>query len=260
MYDTFSANYDRFVNWQSRLAFELPFLEEQLKPLQGTPDHPGRVLDAACGTGMHAIALARRGWAAAGADLSAPMIARAQANAAEAGLNLPLAAAGFGQLAGAFRPNPIFPFDAVLCLGNSLPHLLTPAELVSALGDFAACLRPGGRLILQSRNFDAVLAQRERWMEPQSYREGQHEWLFLRFYDYDPDGRITFNIQTLQREGAGDWQQHVDSTRLWPQRQSELAEALAMTGFNQLQAFGGLNGSPFDPQTSGNLVWVATRQ
>ena len=33
MYNAFSVNYDRFVNWQERLAFELPFLESQLQSL-----------------------------------------------------------------------------------------------------------------------------------------------------------------------------------------------------------------------------------
>ncbi|MBP1694600.1 MAG: hypothetical protein H6Q37_2483, partial [Chloroflexi bacterium] len=30
MYDSFSSDYDRFVNWSSRLNFELPFIEECL--------------------------------------------------------------------------------------------------------------------------------------------------------------------------------------------------------------------------------------
>jgi SAM-dependent methyltransferase len=251
MYDALSVDYDRFVNWNSRLAFELPFIEQQL----GVP--PGRVLDAACGTGMHAIALAQRGWTAAGADLSPAMITRARENAAAAGVNLALAAAGFGKLAPVFRTEPVFPFDAVLCLGNSLPHLLSPAALAEALVDFATCLRPGGRLILQSRNFDAVLAQRERWMEPQAHRDGEREWLFVRFYDYDPDGLITFNIMTLFREGNANWQQRVATTHLWPQRQAEVVSALAAAGFGEITCYGGLNGAPFDLVNSGNLVVVA---
>ncbi len=27
LYDLFSANYDRFVNWKEQLAYELPFIE-----------------------------------------------------------------------------------------------------------------------------------------------------------------------------------------------------------------------------------------
>ena len=30
MYDEFSADYDRFVDWPARLVIELPFIEQQL--------------------------------------------------------------------------------------------------------------------------------------------------------------------------------------------------------------------------------------
>lgn len=31
MYDEFSSDYDRFVNWPGRLAVEMPFVEAQLQ-------------------------------------------------------------------------------------------------------------------------------------------------------------------------------------------------------------------------------------
>ena len=58
MYDDISSDYDRFVNWPGRLSVELPFLEQQIN---GAGGPAAKVLDAACGTGMHAIALAQRG-------------------------------------------------------------------------------------------------------------------------------------------------------------------------------------------------------
>ena len=68
-YDEFSLDYDRFVDWSARLAYELPFFE-RLFSRYGVR----RVLDAACGTGHHAIALAERGYEVVGADLSRAMI------------------------------------------------------------------------------------------------------------------------------------------------------------------------------------------
>jgi len=247
MYDQFSLDYDRFVDWPGRLSFELPFLIKQI----GTS---ARVLDAACGTGWHAIALAQRGYQAAGADLSLPMIERARQHAAGAGVNVRFEPVGFGKLAQTFGEDS---FDVLLCLGNSLPHLLSLAELQVALVDFARCLKPGGRLILQNRNFDLVLAKSLRWMEPQAHSEGDAEWLFLRFYDFDPDGLITFNIVNLQRQAGGDWKQRLHTTRLRPLLQAELAATLAEAGFAGLEAFGSLGGEGFDPQKSGNLVLIS---
>jgi glycine/sarcosine N-methyltransferase len=253
MYDTFSSDYDRFVNWENRLVGELPFLEEQLRDLQGPGGGAPRVLDAACGTGMHVIALAQRGYPAAGADLSGRMIERARANAVVAGVTARFATAGFGELAAAFGRAS---FDAVFCLGNSLPHLLDRPALVAALADFADCLRPGGLLLVQNRNFDAVLAAQERWMEPQSHREGEREWLFLRFYDFEPDGLINFNVVTLTR-GEDAWQQRVASTRLYPLRAEEARDLLEGAGFRQIDLHGNMAGAAFDPHSSGNLVITA---
>jgi len=257
-YDSFSMDYDRFVAWPGRLAFEMPFLEAQIEA--AAVEEPLRdVLDAACGTGMHAIELARRGYRAAGADLSPGMIARARENAARAGEAVRFAVAGFGALAETFREGDLFPFDALLCLGNSLPHAGGLPDLQAALDDFAACLQPGGRLLIQNRNFEAVLAGGERWMPPQSHREGGREWLFIRFYDFDPDGRITFNILSLDREGTGEWRQQVTTTRLLPLLLDDLEPALEKAGFRDARTYGGLNGAPFDPRTSPNLVISALR-
>ncbi len=252
MYDSLSKDYDYFVNWPERLAYELPFIEAQIGSVASS-SRPVKVLDAACGTGMHAIALAQRGYAAAGADLSAGMIEQAIANAASAGVQADFQVAGFGALAERFAG-----YDALLCLGNSLPHVLDLGQLSKTLADFAACLRPGGLLLVQQRNFDAVLAQRTRWMKSErAGRIGEQEWLFVRFYDFDPDGLITFNIITLARRGQGEWQQKVDSTRLYPLRRDELTPALEAAGFEQIVCYGSMTGEPFDLAGSGNLVLSA---
>jgi glycine/sarcosine N-methyltransferase len=251
MYDSFSANYDRFVNWTSRLGLELPFIQQQLQLVSSAQNGDVSVLDVACGTGMHAIALAKLGFKAAGADLSAGMIQKARLNAQAEGIGVRFEAVGFGGLAAVFGKHA---FDAVLCLGNSLPHLLERSDLAAALVDFAACLKSGGLLLIQNRNFDAVLSRQERWMEPQSHREGEKEWIFQRFYDFRPDGLLSFNILTLQREDQAAWTQSVVESLLYPLRQVELSQALAAADFRDITLYGNLAGAPFDSQSSGNLV------
>jgi glycine/sarcosine N-methyltransferase len=252
MYDTFSKDYDRFVNWPSRLAAEMPFIERILGVTE--VGGPLRVLDAACGTGMHAIALAKAGYKTAGADLSVGMIEQACANALAERVSVRFEKAGFGELGKVFGEDS---FDALLCLGNSLPHLLDSEALAISLADFAACLSPGGLVLIQNRNFDSVLSSRERWMEPQTYRQEGREWLYLRFYDFEPDDLITFNIVTLERIGDAPWTQSITTTRLRPWRQSELVVALSEIGFRDISCYGDMAGNPFEPQASGNLVILA---
>lgn len=247
MYDALAAEYDRFVNWPARLSLEIPFLENALRGANAS-----NILDAACGTGMHALTLAARGFAAAGADSSAGMIDRARKNAAQAGATARFAIAGFGQIAGSFGAER---FDALLCLGNSLPHAGSMPAVLGTLRDFAACLRPGGLLILQNRNFDAVLAHRERWMPLQSLKDGGSERIFLRSYDFEADGTLTFWMILLGREASGPWSQSAHSVRLYPFRRDDLMAALGKAGFTDLHCYGDAKGSDFDPAASEDL-WV----
>lgn len=251
LYDPFSVDYDRFVNWEERLAYELPFIEQQL-----TASGARCVLDVAYGTGMHAIELARRGYDVTGADLSVGMVERAWENAAAVGSEARFVVAGLGELVEKVGNG----FDALFCLGNSLPHVLTADALHSTLTDFAAVLRPGGLLLIQNRNFDGIMRDRVRWMGPQSHHEGDREWLFIRFYDFNPDGTLTFNIVTLRRDEAGEWTQQVEATALRPLLHAELSSAITAAGFGDLACYGDMTGVPFDPETSGNLIVTAMNE
>ena len=247
LYDALAADYDRFVNWEGRLAHELPFFQRLFEERQVT-----RVLDSACGTGHHAIALAQQGYQVMGADLSAAMVERAREHAVTAGASVVFQVAGLGELAALDET-----FDAVLCLGNSLPHLLTPQALAEALADFAAVLEPGGLLVIQNRNFDMVWAAQERFMPPQAHRDGDQEWLFLRFYDFH-EGTLSFNMIRLRRTEQG-WEQDVESTELRPLLRDELASGLEAAGFEPVLFYGSYDGSAFDPTQSGDLIAVAVR-
>jgi SAM-dependent methyltransferase len=182
------------------------------------------------------------------------MVERARQNTARDNLPIRFEIAGFGDLSSVFGEHS---FDAVLCLGNSLPHLLSRPDLDEALADFARCLKPGGILLVQNRNFDAVMNKQERWMEPQSSFEEGTERIFQRFYDFEPSGLITFNMVILKRIDQGNWTQKVVSSHLRPLLKDELFSALARAGFNDPTAYGSMTGTPFDPQSSPNLVVTA---
>jgi len=97
---------------------------------------PGsKVLDAACGTGRHALQLAARGHSLTGVDRSPHMLARARTK-------LPDAVFLDGDLEA--LPVPDAAFDVVVC-GLALVHL---PRLDQVMAEFARVLRPGGRLIV----------------------------------------------------------------------------------------------------------------
>lgn len=256
MYDKLASIYDYFVNWDDRLAYELPFLEQQLRALGKDPSQI-RVMDTACGTGHHAIALANIGFQMFGSDLYPEMVSLADANAKAAGEKVTFRTAGFGSINETFRqPGE---FDAVLCLGNSLPHVASEQDLKKALQDFNELLRSGGLLLLQMRNFDLVMGEKKRWMEPQTLKEGTTEWLFIRFYDFEADGKIQFNILSLHRKPNAPWHTQLTSTMLLPIYSEELKAELGTLGFRDIRLYGNFAAAPYEPSSSGDLVLLGYR-
>ena len=254
MYDLFSENYDRFVNWDERLSSEIPFLVSEIAHLEPKDGEKISILDAACGTGQHAIALQDQGFDCAGADFSSEMVRIAKQNAKKSKYEIPFIQAGFGEYSNAFGKNA---FDGLVCLGNSLPHVLDEYGLANTFTDFKAIMRKGGKLIIQNRNFDKVVAERLRFMTPQTFRKDDGTWIFARFYDFTPDGRLTFNVQILTSREGEDFQQQVVRTRLWPMGKDLLCEFLKQAGYINLKLYGDLEGSDFDIDESPNLVITA---
>jgi glycine/sarcosine N-methyltransferase len=253
-YDGLGEDYDRMVSWETRLAREELFFRKVFE------DHGARsVLDAGCGTGMHAISFARRGLQSAGADLSPAMIDTAKNNARRAGVQVAFEVAAFGGMAGRFAT----PFDAVICVGNSLPHLSDDEALRSCLADFSTLLRPGGILVIQNRNYDRLLQERQRFMPVATRVEGDDETLFLRITDFPAAcaksaESVELTIITLKKRG-GRWSQSAQTTPLRALRRRTMESALAAAGFGSVQAFGGYAMAPFDGPSSADLIVVAVR-
>jgi glycine/sarcosine N-methyltransferase len=247
-YNRLARVFDVMTDWQSRLVLEMPFLQRNLDQ-QGARS----VLDTACGTGWHTIALAQRGYRAAGCDASPVMIEMARSNAAKAGAEVRFEVADFNQLDKFSEV-----FDAVLCLGNSLPHLLSQAALVEALQQMGGKLRGGGVLILHNLNYDMRMAKKPRFFSA----NGNDEALVWRFADYGPE-LITFHTALFERKIGGgspqavSWSVQVNSTLHRPVLQGDLDRALEQAGFSDLRHFGGLDGSAFEKDQSGDLVIVA---
>jgi glycine/sarcosine N-methyltransferase len=253
-YDELGSDYDLMVSWEQRLARELEFFRRAFSEAGVR-----RVLDAACGTGMHAIAFARAGWECMGTDLSPAMVDKARENARGAGVQVRFETAGFGELASRAGSG----FDAVTCIGNSLPHLPDDESLHACLRDFADLLNPGGILVIQDRNYDRLLRERQRFMPPVSRVDGDGETLFLRITEFPAAGArndeaVSFTIVTLKKRG-GAWTMTERTTPLRALRCSTLKGALEHAGFASVRVYGSYALEAFDAPGTGDLVIIATR-
>jgi SAM-dependent methyltransferase len=115
------------------------------------------VLDAACGTGVDAAVLARRGFTVWAADGSEAMTEGAVARFRRERLVIPVLCSSWVDLPAAAGER----FDVVLCAGNSLVHAAGRDAMVQALTGLRRMARPGGYVVIDSRNWEKLHAERQ---------------------------------------------------------------------------------------------------
>lgn len=144
----FVRRWDELIDWDKRAAGEGAFFTDLLL-------HAGacRIFDASTGSGFHAVQLRRAGFDVTACDGSPTMVERARANFASRNLDIPVLCRDWRRL----DHRQLGTFDAVLCLGSSLCHLFDSHERVEVLKRFRGLLRPGGLLLVDQRNFHAIL-------------------------------------------------------------------------------------------------------
>lgn len=116
---------------------------------------PGaRVLDAACGIGVDAAALLRRGFDVAAADASEEMTAATRRRLRDVDdVGARVVTAEWTELPAHFEPRS---FDAVFCIGNSIAHSAGAPAMIAALEAFHSILTPGGMLVLDTHDWELV--------------------------------------------------------------------------------------------------------
>jgi SAM-dependent methyltransferase len=185
---------------------------------------PGaRVLDCAAGTGTLAVGLALRGMRVVATDASEAMIARARALAAERRVGLPTQLCTWEEL----RTDE--PFDAVFCVGNSLAHAEGRAARGRALAAMASVLRPGGVLVLTSRNWEQVREPRARVYSDErdldrGGRRVQVIYTWTLAHDWDERHHLHIAIQAVGDEGRAILA--AEQLAFWPFRHETLDDDL----------------------------------
>jgi SAM-dependent methyltransferase len=239
-YDAIADDYDAMMAFEDRLGKARQFITRLRQHHRFTS-----ALDMACGSGAYALALAAAGVPrVVGADPSARMLASARQHASEPNFDVDWRQVSMQEL----DQVDVGQFDLILCLGNSLPHLLTPEDLKQSLTGFRNALNEAGLLVLQTLNYDQILAAQERIVGVT--RRDNRE--FIRFYDFTPP-LVQFNLLTLDWHGE-QCRSRLEQTQLYPYRQSELEDALAAAGFSRIDCFGGLGREPFEAETSETLL------
>ena len=141
LFENFARQYDREPFVQGTTG-ECDFIEQELNY-----DKSLKILDVGCGTGRHAIELAKRGYTVTGIDLSESMLKRAGEKAAEQGLSIDFRQHDAREL----------PFDrefdvAIMLCEGGFPLMETDEMNFEILKQVTSALKTPGKFIFTTLN------------------------------------------------------------------------------------------------------------
>jgi len=172
----------------------------ELDGLRLPPTATGVAVDLGAGLGLHAVALANRGFSVTAIDSSRILLDELRSRSG----TLPIVAIE-ADLAD-FRDFVQRPPAVIVCMGDTLTHLPGIAEVEKLLAAVAAALAPGGVFAVTFRDY-ATMAL-----------EGNQRFILVRaderrilgcFLEYGQDVVTVHDVLTEQRDGK--WQQRVSS-------------------------------------------------
>ncbi len=236
-YDELADDYDSMTQFEKRFEKEEPAFRKFVEHYRLK-----KVLDAGCGTGFHSILLAKLGCEVTAVDVSEKMLLLLQNNASKYGLTVNTVRAGFLNITDYVSSD----YDAVFCMGNSLPHLLNIGDIDSALKNFGSVLNNRGKLFLQILNYNRILNEKKKI---QSVREVGGK-TYIRYYDYF-DTHIEFNIR------YGDLKHN--SIKLFPMTKSLLEARIQSTQFSKTKFYGSIFLESYEELKSNDLFVVVIK-
>lgn len=192
---------------------------------------PGaRVLDAACGIGTQTLGLLQYGYQLSASDISPGAVNRLRDELARRGLKASTRVDDLRTLAQLNDQS----VDAAIACDNSVPHLLTDAELLQAFQSLHRCLRAGGLLVLSVRDY-AAIERRSPDVRPYGLRYEQGaRFLATQVWEWDGD-HYDLRIYLTRESAGGSCETQVLRSRYYAVTIERLQALMAEAGFVDLQ-------------------------
>ncbi len=253
-HDPLSTWYDDFFTelpntfWRAAVppgatAAELDFLT------RATGLRPGhRVLDVCCGSGRHAVPLARRGCRVTGVDVSAEAVAHARHAAEREGLALDLRVGDMRSLPADLRAD--LRADVAICMGNAFGYL-EHTGTQAFLADLAGIVTPGGALVVDY-GFVAESLLPGLALDEEPMTIGGVEATSVNTYDTAESRWLTeLTFRRGDEVHRGTSVQHVYTA-------AEVGRLVTAAGFTDVERYGDVDASPYR-LGSPRLLLVARR-
>lgn len=190
------------------------------------------LLDVSIGSGCVTLPLTELGVELSGSDLSGAMLDNCRKKAERLGYRPTLHQSDFRDLQCWSGQK----FDCVASTGNSLPYV-SNGEVPDVLARMDSLVAEGGYLYLDTRNWDRILRERQRFYLYNPFFDGETRVNLVQAWDYAADGSMTFNLlYTFERDNRI-FQKEIFEEHYHPLPRRLLLDKLAELGYRDVRQF-----------------------
>ena len=230
-YDQMAEDYHLlYPDWGSAASDQGAVLARLIESSRGPARGP--VLDFACGIGTQAIGLAAFGYTVTGTDMSQKAVERAAREAKKRGItSARFSAADMRRLPAEFQDA----FDVAIGFDNPLAHLLKSEDMRLAALSLRTALRPGGLLLLSSRDYEQILVDKPTSMSFRHRTVGNKLTVIFQIWDWDArEPEYVNNHFILQKRRLG-WKTVQSKTRMRARTMQEIGTVFEEAGFTDVK-------------------------
>ncbi|WP_437284907.1 class I SAM-dependent methyltransferase [Sorangium sp. So ce406] len=220
-YDTLLAeHYSRMFGDHDAKVAEQRALLERLG-LRAGPERPCEAIDLGCGSGFQSLALAQLGFRVTAVDTSDKLLAELAARRGQ----LPVDLVQADLLEALERSGPLC--ELAVCMGDTLPHLGSKADVERMFAGCARRLTPGGRLALTFRDLTRELEGVDRFIPVHD----SADVIMTCFLEYEPETVKVHDIVHTRSREDGRWRMSASFYRKLRLSPDWVCGALEAAGF-----------------------------
>jgi SAM-dependent methyltransferase len=184
------------------------------------------ILDAACGIGTQTLGLLQNGYEVTASDIAPAAIDRLKFELSSRALKAKVQIDDLRTL----RHTASESMAAVLACDNSIPHLLSDAEIFEAFRSCYRCLMPGGVAILSVRDY-ANIERKTPDVRPYELRyDGGNRFLVVQVWEWDTD-QYNVRMYITSESSTGECATRMLRSRYYAVPITRLSELLQQAGF-----------------------------
>jgi len=213
-----------------------------------------KLLELACGTGRHALEMEKLGYKVTATDYSADMLSQAKQKAVAAA-----SAVDFRQQDMRALNIPEAPFDAVMCLFDSIGYVATNENIFKVLQSVHQHLKPGGLFIFEFwhapamlKNFDPLRVRRWKLADREVLRISE-----TILEDAQQLAHVSYSVYEFLPDQTYKTLSETQTNRFFLLQ--EMKAFLAHSGFEALKAFNGFSPDETISDSTWHVVMAARR-